>query len=65
MRIIGSMILLLLPQPGLGEAFEELHDVWAFHCERAELGPPTPPNSTPWRGRVVETVERPALAIED
>jgi hypothetical protein len=64
MRLAGSLILLLLPQPGLVEAFGELRDVWEFHCEQLALGAPTPSNEKIGNGRIVESVERPVLAVE-
>lgn len=64
-RAVGFITLLLLPEPGLSEAVEELREVWNFHSERAALGPPAHLHSEIGQGRIVESVERPLLAIED
>lgn len=64
-RAVGFMALLLLPPPGLDEAVEELVDVWSFHSERAALGPPEGLPTQIGQGKIVESIERPLLAIED
>jgi len=63
-RAVGFITLLLLPEPGLSEAVEELREVWQFHSERAALSPPEC-QAKFGHGRIVESVERPLLAIED
>lgn len=64
-RAFGFIAFLLLPEPGLDEAIEELREVWQFHSERAVLGPPECLHAEIGQGRIVESVERPLLAIED
>lgn len=64
-RAVGFIALLLLPPPGLDEAVEDLVDVWNFHSERAALGPPEGLPTEIRQGKIVESVERPLLAIED
>jgi hypothetical protein len=58
-------MIMLLPHEGLVEALSDLKDTWDFQCERAELGPPTPPSVEVMTGRIVQSVERPPLGIED
>jgi hypothetical protein len=64
-RAVGFITLLLLPDPGLDEAIENLWEVWNFHSERAALGPPAHPQSELGQGKVVESIERPLLVVED
>jgi hypothetical protein len=64
-RAFGFIAFLLLPEPGLDEAIDELREVWQFHSERAALGPPESFHAEIGQGRIVESVERPLLAIED
>lgn len=64
-RAVGFITLLLLSDPGLDEAIENLWEVWNFHSERTALGPPDHPRSEAGHGKVVESIERPLLVIED
>jgi hypothetical protein len=64
-RAVGLITLLLLPEPGLSEAVEELRDVAQFHWDQAALGAPKGFEAEVGLGRIVESVERPVLAIED
>lgn len=65
MRMAGSVILLLLPEPGLDEALESLREVWEFRSEQLELGPPAPLQEDLVESRVIESSERSLLTIED
>jgi hypothetical protein len=65
LRLIGCVIITLMPEEGLEETLTSLKEIFEFHVESAHYKPLLPVTSRRGIGNIVSTSGRPDLVISE